>query len=127
MTRNLFLVPYGVNFAKPTTVRQLVYPIALEDAVDSSTRDIDVMVTDQIPDNANWPQMIGWPRCRTFSTTPVGVRLVGFSGIGFLLIIPASRTFFIECLPAIKSGPTNTEISASSNGTANRFSMIENA
>ena len=49
MTRNLFLVPYGVNFAKPSTVRQTTDPVALEDAVDSSARDLYVMVAGQRP------------------------------------------------------------------------------
>lgn len=127
MTRNLFLVPYGVNFAKASTVRRTTYPIAFEDAVDSSARDLDVMVAGQIPDNANWPQMVALPQMQDLLDDFLRCSVDRVLGDRLPVDQSSFTGVFIERLPAIKNGPANTEISASSNGTTNRFSMLENA
>ena len=59
MTRNLFLVSDGVNFAQPRSAWQLAYPIAFEDTINTCARYLDVMIAGEIPDDADGPEMIG--------------------------------------------------------------------
>ena len=59
MARNLLLITGGVDFTKPRSSWKLVQAIALEDTGYASSRDLDVMVTRQVPDDAHWPQVVG--------------------------------------------------------------------
>ena len=56
---HLLLVAGCVDLAEPCSPRQAVQAIALEDTGYAGSRDLDVMVARQIPNDAHWPQVVG--------------------------------------------------------------------
>ena len=68
LTWDLFPVTRGVDFAESCAARQPADAIALEDAINASTRYFDVMVAGQIPDDADWPEMISLPQVQDLLT-----------------------------------------------------------
>ena len=62
MTRHLLLVTLSVDFAEPCAAWKPADAIALEDTINASTRYFDVVVAGQIPDDADWPEMINLPK-----------------------------------------------------------------
>ena len=73
---NLFLIALGVQFPHSRASGQTVEAVALEDAVDPSVRDFDIVVARQIPDDPDWPQVILATQIQHF-LDDLGRRLVG--------------------------------------------------
>ena len=48
-----------MNLAQPGATRQPAEAIALEDAINAGTRDFDVVIAGEIPNNPNRSKMIG--------------------------------------------------------------------
>jgi hypothetical protein len=62
MARHLLLVSLGVNFAQPGAARKSADAIALQNAVNTNTGYFDVVITGEIPHDADWPEMISLPQ-----------------------------------------------------------------
>jgi hypothetical protein len=61
---HLLLVAGCVDLAEPCSPQQPVQAIALEDTGYAGSRELDVMVARQIPNDALWPLMVGLPQVK---------------------------------------------------------------
>ena len=58
MTRHLFLIPLGVNFTSAHIARKTVKAQSTQSSVDGGVTNPNIMITLQVPDDANRPQVI---------------------------------------------------------------------
>ena len=70
---HFFLVPRRMHRSAANLARKSAYAMALEDAINPCVRNLDVMITGEVPDDPHRPQMIGRRRWSTWSTTAAGV------------------------------------------------------
>jgi hypothetical protein len=72
MAGTLFAISPGVDLAHPGAERQAVQTNAPEDSVDTGIRHLDAMIALQVPDDADWPEMVFAPQLQDFLYDLIG-------------------------------------------------------
>jgi hypothetical protein len=63
---NLLLVTLGVDFTHPRAVRKVSQAMPSKKRIGPSTRDFDIVIAGKIPDDPDWPGMLGLPKTQNF-------------------------------------------------------------
>ena len=123
----MILVSDGMDFAQPGATWKAVEAIAFEDAGDASVRDLDVIITGEIPNNAHGPEIVGLAQVQDllcdFRRGPIdgilGGRLLGNQARLAIRLI--------ERLPTVEACPATAKVPASLGEQHDTCEMLENA
>ena len=127
MPRNLLVKALGVDFAHTRAAGQAVHTIALEDPVDAGVRDFEPMIALEIPDDADWPEVIlaaqmqDFLRDRFRRPVRMVVRHRSLIGQPGLAVVCEGMT------PSVEAGSPDPEISTGLADVTRRRGVIQNA
>ena len=127
MTWYLFLISLGMDFTSAHIARKAVKAKPTQGAVDGGVTHSNIVITLQVPDDANRPEVIFTSQmnnfCNNFCWHFTGMVL----GCRRLLSKSRLTLFIVPVFPPIEGGPGNAEVAAGHTHITDSFGMLKYA
>jgi hypothetical protein len=123
MARNLFVVTLGMDLSQAGATRQAIDPMPLKNARDSRVRDLDVVVSCQVPNDPHRAEMVLASQMKNLllnlNWCAIGMPLWDWWLVDqrFFTAFPIGRP------PSVEAAATNPEIPTGFGGITNLFSV----